>query len=168
MSAPKLNRKTTQPKRQRIHPHTEARRKNILRILQDSPGMPVTDLRERIGVDEYAVYRAINWLREEGYNIHSMAKGYILIDNSAAEIMIMRRLEMIETMLVQLMNGIENKQSLPPSVQEPCKPRMKAKTLGKTKCIIELFQSGMSQANIARELKLNRSTVSRALKKIAV
>lgn len=82
MSAPKKNRKTPMPKYERIHPHTEKLRQQVLTILQQNVNRPVDNLQECTGANISKLNRCMEWLRAGGHNIHSMAKGYILLSDT--------------------------------------------------------------------------------------
>ncbi|MGD9686436.1 MAG: hypothetical protein AB7U43_05620 [Desulfobacter sp.] len=79
MSAPKPARKTPLPMRQRVHPHTDKLRQNILAILQQHINQPMTDLQQRTGANKFQLNGCMEWLKAEGHNILALARGYILL-----------------------------------------------------------------------------------------
>jgi hypothetical protein len=60
MSAPKKNRKTPMPKGERIHPHTEKLRLQVLTILQQNVNRPVENLQQLTGLTNHSSTYAKN------------------------------------------------------------------------------------------------------------
>lgn len=82
MSTPKINRKTPQPKGQRIHAHSEQLRQTVLGLLQQHTNKPVTDLRQLTGADKSQLNNCVEWPRLRGHTILSLASGYILLSDT--------------------------------------------------------------------------------------
>lgn len=82
MSAPKKSRKTPMPKCERIHPHTEKLRQQVLTILQQNVNRPVENLQQLTGADKSQLNVCKEWLQQRGYNVLSLTKGYILLSDT--------------------------------------------------------------------------------------
>lgn len=82
MSALKKDRKTPAPKGERIHPHTEKLRQQVLTILQQNVNKPVENLQQLTGADKSQLNVCKDWLKLQGHNILSLTRGYILLSDT--------------------------------------------------------------------------------------
>lgn len=102
----------TRLKHHRKHPTTEKRRQEMLAKLKAHSGEAVS--RKQLGLSRDEAHNAAEWLKAEGHNILALAKGgYMLLDGTPAETINMRRLDRLESIVLELAHRIAESLSRP-------------------------------------------------------